>query len=265
MGEVTKISWTDATWNPMTGCDNSFNCWDRCYARKMHMRFNKKAGEDYFKPTFHLKRLSTPGKWKKPKIIFVCSLGDLFAKDMDLDATIQIFTVMKNTPRHRYLVLTKRPDRMRSFLHFLSGVEDFRGILPLKNVFLGVSVCRQEDIYRIPILLSCASDMHFVSMEPLLGKVDIFPYLGCNRNHLDWVIVGGESGADARPMNPEWAKHIQKQCQAYNIAFFFKQWGTWLPVGEPLQNVPLFEKVGKDRAGHLLEGKTIQEFPCILK
>jgi protein gp37 len=281
---MTKIEWTDETWNVVTGCTKVSPGCDNCYAETFAERFRGTAGhhfENGFDLTLRPERLTLPLKWRKPRRVFVNSMSDLFHKDIPDEYIARVFAVMALTPDHTYQVLTKRHGRMRSMLggpcpcghppgeHLRSamawavskanpdripGVPDdaekwvySRGIWPLPNVWLGVSVENQKwaDI-RIPALAQTPAAVRFLSCEPLLGPIRL------NRSHVhcpvhdfpggfctgpcphailpDWVIVGGESGHGARAMHPEWARNLRDQCVAADMPFFFKQWGEWGPA-----------------------------------
>lgn len=262
MSDRTGIEWTDATWNPTTGCTEvgTPGC-DNCYARTLADRFwggQYEPNEDGTPRTFHdvrlhPDRLDQPLRWTKPRLVFVNSVSDLFHADVPREFISQVFAVMALTPQHTYQILTKRPGRMRSSLDrsFWRAVERVvrtkGGEVPdyymteahLPNVWLGVSVEDQKRAdKRIPVLLDTPGAVRFISAEPLLGPVDLgyrepcdhprHPCLdiGCWRA-LDWVIVGGESGPGARPMHPDWARSLRDQCADAGVRFFFKQWGAW--------------------------------------
>jgi protein gp37 len=262
MSDTTGIEWTDATWNPTTGCTKVSPGCDHCYAKTMYERFN---GKDSFESvTLHPKRLTMPLRWRKPRKVFVNSMSDLFHADVPDDYIAQVFAIM-SAGHHTYQVLTKRHARMRSLLstpEFRTSVEALRNgplwsipgemVWPLPNVWMGVSVENQKwaDI-RIPALLDTPAAVRWISAEPLLGPVELNPYwvLGeptwgreypeptspngvlvqdlVTKPGLDWVVVGGESGPGARPMHPAWARSLRDQCTHANVPFLFKQWGGW--------------------------------------
>lgn len=263
MGDKTSIEWTDATWNPITGCTKvSVGC-DHCYAEGIATRFaGSSAYPDGFKVTLRPDRLDQPLRWQKPRRIFVNSMSDLFHDDVPDNFIGSVFDTMARASQHTYQILTKRPGRARSLLNkWQKAAQDrphaaasFRrhdmlwcepGVWPLPNVWLGVSVENQKwaDV-RIPTLLETPAAVRFLSMEPLLGQVWFtgshcpehdFPGGFCTfscplRQKIDWIIVGGESGGGARPMHPDWLRSIRDQCQDMNIPFFFKQWGNWTPA-----------------------------------
>ncbi len=234
----SKIEWCDAVWNPITGCSSvSLGC-DHCWARAMAHRFHRS-----FEPTFHPERLNDPLKWRKPRKIFVCSVGDLFHPGYSPGWVAKTLEVAYQAPQHTYFFLTKRPSIMSNFQYFARG-------LARDNFWLGVSVENQETAdERIPILLQIPAAHRFVSIEPMLGPIILNNYLphwcsscymwhssmACfwnelhpvdvHNNRLDWVILGGETGHSSRPMNPDWARSVRDQCRAAGVPFFFKQMG----------------------------------------
>jgi len=284
MSKKSKIEWTDVTWNPVTGCTKASAGCQNCYAERMAKRLKAMDASGYadgFKPTMHPERLTEPMKWKKPKKIFVCSMGDLFHEDVTFDFIGEVFWRMAQEEQHTFQVLTKRPARMVAFFNWLRGKMD-AGLVslrsdeewPLPNVWLGVTAENQEMANeRIPLLLECpAAPVRFVSCEPLLGPIDFTRAMfgenprGMNcfgftdgfgyEAFLQWVIVGGESGQKARPMHPEWAWDIRDQCIAADVPLMFKQWGEWQAL-DPC----MMSKTGKKKAGRALDGKTWDQFP----
>jgi protein gp37 len=241
---MTKIEWTDESWNPITGCNKiSLGC-KFCYAERMAKRLVGRCGyptNDPFKVTLHPDRLEQPLRWRKNRKVFVCSMGDLFHNDVPEDYIAKIFAVMRQGRQHVFQILTKRPERMLRY--FSTHAE------PEPWIWLGVSVEDQDAAdHRIPFLLRMPKSIKFVSVEPLLGPVDLChiqhngefevnaltgdhgvlrPLRGRSEKTINWVIVGGESGPGARPMNPHWALRIKNQCVNNNIPFFFKQWGEF--------------------------------------
>ena len=239
----TKIEWTDKTWNPITGCTKYSQGCLHCYAETMSRRLRGMGVEKYrneFALTLHEKSLEEPLRWRKPHNIFVCSMSDLFHKDVPYEFIDRVFEIIKQTPQHRYQVLTKRAERMAEYFSFHE--------VP-KNVWLGVTVENAEYKYRIDLLREIPASIHFLSCEPLLG-----PLGDLNLSNIEWVIVGGESGASARPMSEAWVLEIKEQVVSQGSAFFFKQWGTWGRDGI---------KRSKYANGKLLQGKVIQEMPLI--
>ena len=241
--KTTKIEWTEATWNPSIGCSKVTAGCKNCYAEVMARRLQA-MGVTCYKDGFKFKilpeRLNEPVKVKKPTKFFVNSMSDLFHKNMPFNFLDDIFEVIENTPHHKYQILTKRETILKKY--FLNRP------VP-KNVWLGVTV---EDIntkHRIDILRDISANIRFISMEPLITDIGKLNLTG-----IHWVIVGGESGIRARPMNPEWAINIQKECAEQKTAFFFKQWGTWGEDGI---------KRNKKENGSLLLGKQWKEEPVI--
>lgn len=284
----TKIEWAKDVWNPVTGCTKVSQGCKNCYAERM---FNRLAAMEnmpqYFGRKFsevecHPERLSQPLHWKKPRRIFVNSMSDLFHEDVPFEFIDEVFRIIAVRPQHIFMILTKRPLRMREYF---SQSEYCVGIEQIKNIWLGVSVENQKTANeRIPLLLQTLAAVRFISAEPLLGNIDLtkinnkdegltrFNVLTNNNflfGHLHWVICGGESGPHARPMHPDWARSLRDQCKEANVPFFFKQWGEWHAVklhGKSVFNVTnkdefQFVKVGKKKAGRLLDGVEHNEFP----
>lgn len=237
-----KIEWTEQTWNPSAGCTKISSGCRNCYAETMAIRLQAMAVEGYengFKFNIVPRRLNDPLKKKKPTVFFVNSMSDIFHKDMPLDYLNKIFDVIEQTPHHTYQVLTKRADRMQEyFLHHK---------VP-KNIWLGVTVDnKKEGLPRIDFLRNISATVLFLSVEPLLEDLGEI-----NLSNIDWVIVGGESGSKARPMAKEWVLNIKQQCEQKDVAFFFKQWGTWGA-----------DKVKRNKKmnGKELDGKIWHQFP----
>jgi protein gp37 len=237
----TKIEWTEKVWNPSIGCTKISDGCKNCYAESFAKRLQSMGMEDY-KDGFKFKilphRLNDPLKIKKPQKFFVNSMSDLFHDDMPDEYLNQIFDVINQTPQHTYQILTKRVENMYIY---------FQNHNVPQNVWLGVTVENSKYSYRIDILKKINATIKFISFEPLIdsaGKIDL--------TDIDWVIVGGESGYNGRPMKPEWVNEIYLQCQEKNIPFFFKQWGTWGSDGI---------KRNKKANGKLFQDKIIQEYP----
>ena len=233
----SSIEWTESTWNPLTGCDKISPGCKFCYAERMAKRLHGMGQPRYakgFELTLHEDVLELPLSWKKPQRIFVNSMSDMFHRDVPLDFILKTFDVMRRASWHQFQVLTKRSDRLAE----LSPAIDWPG-----NVWMGVSVERQDYVSRIDDLRATAAAVKFLSLEPLLG-----PLRGLSLAGIDWVIVGGESGPGARPMDPEWVLDIKEQCRASGVPFFFKQWGGF----------------NKKRTGRLLEGRTWDEWPRVV-
>ncbi|MBQ4408859.1 MAG: phage Gp37/Gp68 family protein [Bacteroidales bacterium] len=240
--KTTKIEWTDKTWNPITGCTKISQGCAHCYAEVMTRRLNAMGLPKYaegFKVSLHEECITEPLEWKKPHTIFVCSMSDIFHKDVPFEFVDRVMATIKQTPQHRYQILTKRAERM---LEFFSTRE-----IP-QNVWLGVTVEAQSSKNRIECLKQLDAPVRFLSCEPLLedlGSLDL--------HNIDWVIVGGESGMSARPMKEEWVLSIKQQSENQGSAFFFKQWGTWGSDGV---------KRNKHKNGKLLNGKVFQAMPA---
>lgn len=239
---ASKIEWTEATWNPSSGCTKISSGCKNCYAESMANRL-KAIGtigyENGFRFNIVPSRLNDPFKKKKPTVFFVNSMSDIFHEKMPLDYLDKIFSVIEQTPQHTYQLLTKRADNM---FDYLSQRE-----IP-KNVWLGVTVDNRYDgLSRIEKLRKLNATVLFLSVEPLLeelGRIDL--------TNIDWVIVGGESGNRARPMDKSWVENIKEQCDSEDVAFFFKQWGTW-----GADKVKRNKKVN----GKELNGKIWQKYP----
>ena len=240
---TTKIEWTDKTWNPITGCSKKSTGCLHCYAEVMARRLKAMGQEKYangFIVTLHERCLNEPLTWRGNHNIFVCSMSDIFHENVPFEFIDKMFDVIKSTPQHRYQILTKRAERMAEYFTTRS-IPD--------NVWLGVTVEAQSSRFRINYMRNLPASVKFLSCEPLvedLGELDL--------TGIDWVIVGGESGPQARPMKEEWALNIMKQVEAQGARFFFKQWGTWGADGI---------KRNKHANGKLLKGEIIQEMPHI--
>lgn len=313
----TKIEWATHVWNPVVGCSKVSEGCRNCYAKELHDRRHKgvllgaKLPEQYAKPfeTIQLRqdRLTHPLRWKKPRRVFVNSMSDLFHEgvpDFFLDA---VFAAMAAAPDHTFMILTKRSGRMHDYL--ASTGND-----PLPNVWLGVSVENRDAMWRVQDLLFTPAAKRFISCEPLLGPLELrqmrwydeddgncgvlFPLIGegaCEGMNepsalrdggIDWVIVGGESGPNARPMHPPWVTDLRDQCAICEVPFFFKQWGEWAPAlpgpGEVARFVAadgssqpegaaftasvvdgswVMTRLGKKAAGNLIEGESYMEVP----
>jgi protein gp37 len=326
----SRIEWTDAVWNPVTGCDPMSTGCANCYARRMSMRLAGRCGypkENPFAVTLHWEKLAEPLRWRKPRRVFVCSMGDLFHWDVPDEFITSVFNVMDKAAAwhgHTFMVLTKRPERMMSFVN--DWVENFEArsnfLQPaMDHIWLGVSAENQRAAdERIPLLIQTPAAVRFVSCEPLLGEVDLTRYLwltgpstagpwvdclGRRRGggsgiggqtitsvpsgDISWVIAGGETGPQARPMNPDWVRGLRDQCQEVRVPFFFKSWGEWAEgedIGDPHDHFayhvfndnsrqpcmnPEVFRVGKKIAGRVLDGRTWDEMPggeaepCALK
>jgi protein gp37 len=234
MSLSTAIEWTDSTWNPVTGCTKiSLGC-ANCYAERMALRLKAMGNPSYangFNVTLHKDILSLPLKWKKPQTIFVNSMSDLFHDDIPVEFIQRVFDVMCRANWHRYQILTKRPERM----------QELSPQLPWEsNIWMGVTVEADNYTYRIETLKNTNAKVKFLSLEPLLSPISNLHLKG-----IDWVIVGGESGPNARTMQKEWVVDIKNQCQNEKVPFFFKQWGG----------------TNKKKTGRELEGRIWNETP----
>lgn len=236
MAGLSKIEWTEATWNPVTGCDKISPGCKNCYAERLALRLQAIGARQYkdgFALTLHPESLEIPLGWKKPRVIFVNSMSDLFHKNVPRSFIKQVFSVMRTTPQHQFQILTKRADRL---------VELDRELPWSDNVWMGVSVESEDYLLRIEHLKQTKARIKFLSLEPLLGPL---PHL--DLEGIDWVIVGGESGPYSRPMKPQWVRQIRAQCVAAKVPFFFKQWGG----------------VFKSRTGRTLDGRTWDQMPKV--
>lgn len=238
MSDKSEIEWTDATWNPVTGCTQVSPGCDHCYALTFAERFRGVAGHPY-EQGFDLKlwpeRLEMPLQWKKPRRIFVNSMSDLFHKDVPDEYIRRVFEVMVTADWHIFQVLTKRSPRLAQL----------GPTLPWQpHIWAGVSIESDQYVWRADQLRKVPADIRFISAEPLLGPLD---YL--NLDGIDWLITGGESGHGHRPCDPEWVRHLRDCCNAQHVAFFHKQWGGRTP------------KAG----GRLLDGRTWDEFPQVTR
>lgn len=238
---TTKIEWTERTWNPITGCTKFSSGCEHCYAEIMSRRLRAMNNKKYingFKLTIHPDDLSEPLQWKKPALIFVCSMSDLFHKNVSFDFIDKVMDTIKKTPQHTYQILTKRAKRMEEY--FLSHN------IP-ENVWIGTTIEVSSSKERIDCIRKLDAKVKFLSCEPLLEDLGNLDLTGIN-----WVIVGGESGLQARPMKEEWVLSIKQQADDLQIPFFFKQWGAWGPDGI---------KRNKKENGKLLLGKICQQMP----
>jgi len=237
----TKIEWTERVWNPVTGCTKISvgckNCFASRMAKRLAGRYGYPAAPHQFDVTLHPERLDLPMKWKKPSMIFVDSMSDLFHEKIDDKFIFEVFTIMWISPLHIFQILTKRPQRMCELLNFWlkrrEEIEKSSWFIPSPNVWLGVSVENQETAdERIPWLLKTPAAVKFVSAEPLLGPINLRhsinrnnfgPYEWDLTHRINWVICGCESGPGARPMDIEWARSLRNQCLGVDTPFFLKQ------------------------------------------
>lgn len=241
----SRIEWTDATWNPVAGCTiQSAGC-KNCYAMRMAARLEAMGVEKYKGMTRKSGKrtiwtgqirldemaLESPKGWTRPRLVFVNSMSDLFHEKVPFSFIERVWGVMRDTPRHTYQILTKRPDRM---------AELTKSLRLLPNVWLGTSVEDRKVLYRLDELRSVSAAVRFVSFEPLIGSVS-----GLNLANVNWAIVGGESGPNARPISVEWVEEIKEACDRSETKFFFKQWGG----------------KNKKKTGRLYRGRTWDDFP----
>jgi len=251
MGQGTGIEWTDATWNPTTGCTKISPGCDNCYAAELaHRRLRKtylqrlpvldspESREDPFAVRLWPERLDQPSKWRSPRMVFVNSMSDLFHQDVPEEYLRHIFRVMLEVDKHIYQVLTKRPARAVRFSK--RNADLFHGGSIPPHIWIGASVETQDLAYRVRQLRELPAEVRFLSCEPLLGPIEL------DLGGIGWVIVGGESGPRFRRVRTEWVRGIRDQCISSGVPFFFKQVGGRSP------------KAG----GRLLDGQTWDEYPC---
>ncbi len=231
----SSIEWTGATWNPVTGCTKVSPGCLHCYAERMAMRLQAMGQANYangFKVAIHPHMLELPLHWKKPQFVFVNSMGDLFHEDVPLTFVLEVFEVMRQASQHTFQLLTKRSARLAE----LNEQIDWPS-----NVWMGVTAENGDYKYRVDHLRSTGARIKFLSLEPLLG-----PIHDLDLTDIDWVIVGGESGPGARPIEKPWVDDLREQCQNARVPFFFKQWGG----------------TNRKKTGRLLDGRTWDELPC---
>lgn len=238
MSERSVIEWTEATWNPVTGCTEVSPGCDNCYARNFAERFRGVPGHPYeqgFDLRLWPERLNQPSRWRKPRMIFVNSMSDLYHERVPLEFIRAVFDGMAAAPHHTFQVLTKRPGRMAAVVRQLQPD-------PLPHVWLGTSIELDRYAWRADKLRQTPAAVRFLSLEPLLE-----PLPSLDLREIDWVIIGGESGHHARPLYPDWVRELRDQCLEADVAIFFKQWGGRTP------------KAG----GRELDGRMWDEFPVI--
>ncbi len=280
---TTGIEWTDETWNPVTGCSKVSAGCDNCYAIRQGARLQHLEayagtiadGDWTGRINLVEDRFEQPLRWRKPRRILVNSMSDLFHPDVPTEYIDTVFATMGRADWHQFQVLTKRPKRMATELE---GFYDYAcwpetgcqiGPEPLPNVWLGTSIENDSYTFRANHLRDTPAAIRFLSLEPLLGPLPSLDLTG-----IDWVIVGGESGPNARPMHPDWVQDIRDRCQAARVPFFFKQWGEYYPLldwlaegfGAPvhyglLEDGTEMARVGRHYAGRLLDGRTWDEYP----
>jgi protein gp37 len=305
----TKIEWADEVWNPVTGCAKVSQGCKNCYAERIAERFWRKdhleevhvqdinnndvVVEQWVPRKFtdvrcHTERLGIPLHWRKPRRIFVNSMSDLFHESVPDEFIDQVFETMHLAYWHTFMILTKRPYRMRAYINSRYSDVPSAGALVLPNVWLGVSVENQSAANdRIPVLQATNAVVRFLSLEPLLSEIDLavatghaegtgiipFGFSWLKSSEIHWVVTGGESGPHARPAHPDWFRDIRDQCQAARVPFFFKQWGEWFPT-RPFDKKTAGDyksnewnggvcswKVGKKAADRLLDGREWSEYP----
>lgn len=236
MSTKSHIEWTEATWNPLTGCTKVSPGCKNCYAERLSLRLKFMGQRNYangFQLTMHEHMLELPLRWKRPQMIFVNSMSDLFQTDVPIEFIRAVFDVMRRASWHCFQILTKRSERLSKLSPKLVWAP---------NIWMGVSVESQDYVPRIDHLRATKANVKFLSLEPLLG-----PLHRLNLKGIDWVIVGGESGPGARTMLQDWVIDIRNQCQKANVPFFFKQWGG----------------TRKSRTGRELDGRTWDEMPVL--
>ncbi len=234
MSTQSGIEWTETTWNPVTGCTKISHGCKFCYADRMAKRLQAMGVDKYrngFSVTMHPSTLKDPLKWRKPRLVFVNSMSDLFHEEVSLSFIKAVFETMNQASHHTFQVLTKRPNRVLDLNQHLTWSP---------NIWLGTSIESQRWQFRLEELRATGAQTKFLSLEPLLG-----PLSGIPLNEIDWVIVGGESGPGARPMEPDWVREIRDSCLQKDVPFFFKQWGG----------------VFKKRTGRVLDGRTWDQMP----
>ena len=230
----SRIEWTEITWNPITGCTKTSPGCLNCYAERMAKRLQAMGLPNYrtgFRVALHEHVLSTPRAWKKPSIVFVNSMSDLFHEKVSLEFILKVFDVIRENPQHQFQILTKRAERLAEITSFIGWPD---------NVWMGVSVENNDYTNRIDNLRMTGAFIKFLSIEPMLG-----PISNMDLNGIDWVIVGGESGPRARPIQYDWVAEVRDQCIKSEVPFFFKQWGG----------------TNKKKAGKVLDGKIWNQMP----
>jgi protein gp37 len=235
MANTTSIEWTEATWNPVTGCTKVSAGCANCYAERLAVRLKAMGVLNYahgFEPTMHEDSLHLPLTWKKPRSIFVNSMSDLFHEDVSNEFILKVFDVMSEAHWHRFQILTKRPERLALMSRILRWQP---------NIWMGVTVENSLCLDRVDMLVGSEAQVKFLSIEPMLG-----PLSQLSTDGIDWVIVGGESGPGARPIRYEWVAEIRDKCLKSDVPFFFKQWGG----------------ARKKETGHVLDGRTWREMPA---
>jgi protein gp37 len=279
VSDRSSIEWTQATWNPTTGCDQTSPGCDNCYALTLARRLKAMGNPKYqtdgavgtsgpgFRLTLHDNELALPYRWARPRVVFVNSMSDLFHKNVPLGFIKDVFAVMADTPRHTYQLLTKRSKRLLQIAERLEWAP---------NIWMGVSVETDRYSFRVDHLREVGAAVRFISAEPLLGPLESLDLSG-----IDWLIAGGESGKVARPMHPTWVRQLRDACEQTGTPFFFKQWGTWAPasleselsvtvggdrvrssalLGVPGAPAPV-KRMSRASAGRQLDGRTWDAMP----
>jgi len=234
MADGSSIEWTEATWNPVTGCTKISAGCKHCYAERLSLRLQAMGKPQYktgFRLALHEDALGIPLRWKSPRLIFVNSMSDLFQRDVPLGFIQQVFKVMASCPQHTFQILTKRPEL---------ALQHARELTWLPNVWLGTSVEDAKVVSRVKALQLIPAAIRFLSVEPLIGPIPRLPLAG-----IHWVIVGGESGPGSRPMEVEWVRQIRDRCISRDVPFFFKQWGG----------------TNKKKSGRTLDGRRWNQLP----
>ena len=233
---MSKIEWTQLTWNPVTGCTKVSAGCKNCYAERMAKRLHRMGQPNYrngFQVTCHDHMIECPLRWRKPRLVFVNSMSDLFHEEVPFTFIREIFGVMEQASQHQFQILTKRADRLKALAEKLPWPD---------NVWIGVTVEDADNTWRIDCLRSAPASVRFLSLEPLLSPLPEVDLTG-----IAWVIVGGESGPGARPMKEEWVLEVKRRCRQAETAFFFKQWGG----------------TNKKKTGRLLCGRAYDEMPSL--
>ena len=240
MADKSAIEWTDATWNPVTGCTKVNRGCDNCYAERFAERFRGVAGHPYetgFDLTRRPERLDQPLRWERPRRVFVNSMSDLFHKDVPWSYVDEVFDVMERVNRHIFQILTKRSSLMRDYL-----LERYSGAAAPEHIWCGVSIPDRQALVSVDHLRDAPAALRFLSVEPLLESLGSFDLSG-----IGWVIVGGESGPGCRDFEADWAREVRDQCQSLSVPFFFKQWGGIRPK----------------TLGRLLDGREYNDMPVV--
>ena len=280
MATTTRIEWADITINPVRGCSHCSPGCDNCYAERFAARLARIPNT----ARAYAGLVDVNGKWTgrfsvsldtldalsiKPRRIFVGSMCDLFHENLPYNLFLWIVEKLSRYPQHTFMLLTKRPERMKHFISLTKESDTVCGLWPLPNLWLGVTVCNRDELWKLDVLRKIPAALRFVSFEPLLsdlGNVDL--------SGIGWVIAGGETGSGARPMNPDWVRSLRDQCQEATVPFFFKSWGEWAPdclcgTMKPHPETPrptpghmgCMFKCGKANSGRSIDKRTWDEVP----